>query len=173
MVKLLLAATLILAACQSTSATVPSSYAPVTPSAFAPWPSETAQSATFPPMVAYRPVATPTARPEPSPTRAYRSPVPCCILPPFLAVKGTATWYAHPAGHAAAALRLRDALGPNWRGMRVKVCKSVSTYQCVTVILDDFESSTIPGRLIDLAAGDFARLAPLGAGVLSVTVEGR
>ena len=48
----ILAATLILAACQSTSATVPSSYAPVTPSAFAPWPSGTPIPATFPPMVA-------------------------------------------------------------------------------------------------------------------------
>ena len=85
-----------------------------------------------------------------------------------LALIGTATWYGTGpgAGHAAAGPELRRALGPGWRGTTVQVC---ANGRCLTTVIDDW--CACPNRLIDLADEDFARLAPLSAGVLRVTVS--
>lgn len=74
-------------------------------------------------------------------------------------VKGSASFYAYVPGGAAAAARLRDAIGPNWRGRRVTVWYGK---RHVSVVLSDFERSTIPGRLIDLNEGSFAALVGPG-----------
>lgn len=85
-----------------------------------------------------------------------------------IGVKGTATWYRYHTGQAAAAARLRDALGPHWRGMVVQVCGPVG---CRLVRLTDYESSRIPGRLIDLDTSDFVQTCgALSIGVCQVTV---
>ena len=119
------------------------------------------QGASTPPS---GPIFSPTAKPV-STSR------PCCASS-TVSVKGIATFYAYHPGQAAAALRLRDALGPNWRGMTVNVCKSVSTHHCIRVTLTDFESSTIPGRLIDLDASDWAAICgDLSRGVCDVVVS--
>jgi hypothetical protein len=192
---LLLALALLLAGCAPSSAVVTPSYNPLPPAAFSPVAGSAGERVGLlgQPVVALSSDGsvrgdpspenrtTPSIPPSPreTPPAPRTTPKPSTgpvghIVPPYVAIRGTATWYRHSAGHAAAAASLRALLGPNWRGMRVRVCKSVSTYQrCISVVLDDFEASTRPGRVIDLAASDFARLAPLGAGVLSVTVEER
>lgn len=95
------------------------------------------------------------------------------LLPPIVAAKGTAgvaTWYSYHAGQAAAAQRLRDALGGSWRGQVVLVCHAGA---CLRIRLTDYESSQVPGRLIDLDGSDFRRLCgPLSMGVCAVTVTG-
>ena len=85
-----------------------------------------------------------------------------------LALIGSATWYGTGpgAGHAAAGPELRRALGPGWRGTTVQVCAG----RCVTVVLDDW-CACKGDRIVDLSDEDFARLAPLSAGVLRVTVS--
>ncbi len=89
------------------------------------------------------------------------------LTPPPEGITGDATYYAYHPGQAAAAAALRAYLGPNWRGMTVTVA---TDDRAIRVVLTDYESSTIPGRLIDLDAGDFALLAPLSRGVVQVTV---
>lgn len=87
---------------------------------------------------------------------------------PAIGVQGTATWYAYHPGQAAAGARLRNALGPNWRGMTVEVCGPAG---CKVVRLTDYEASTIPGRLVDLDSRDFPKVCgPLSLGVCHVTV---
>ena len=100
--------------------------------------------------------------------RPTYTPRPVPLVPPYVGIKGVATFYAYHPGQAAAARRLRDALGPNWRGMTVRVCGPL---RCLRIVLTDYESSTIPGRLIDLDRSDFARLCgDLGRGVCDVVV---
>lgn len=82
-------------------------------------------------------------------------------------ISGTATWYATgPAGEAAAGPALRAWLGPHWRGTWVWVTANGSS---VRVVLGDW--CACRGRLIDLPAGVFRRLAPLSRGILTVTVS--
>lgn len=137
--------------------------------------------ATYGPVPLYlpSPTATPIA-PSPTPARTPRSatsapkptPRPTGEIGTAVgAVKGVGTFYAAPTGTAAAAKRLRDAIGPTWRGRRVRVCYGS---RCIVVLLDDYESSTIPGRLIDLSEGSFEQLAGPGwyqRGILPLTVE--
>jgi hypothetical protein len=80
-------------------------------------------------------------------------------------ISGTATWYATGpgAGHAAAGPALRTG---DWRGRHVTVCAT----RCVPVVLDDF-CQCYGTRVIDLATSDFARLAPLSQGIVTVTVS--
>jgi len=80
-------------------------------------------------------------------------------------VSGTATWYGTGpgAGDAAAGAELRTG---NWRGRAVTVCSGGS---CVRVRLTDW-CACKGNRVIDLSDEDFARLAPLSAGVIPVTV---
>ncbi len=80
-------------------------------------------------------------------------------------VTGLATWYGTGPGrgHAAAGSELRTG---DWRGRHVEVCHGD---RCVGVVLDDW-CACGGARIIDLSDEDFARLAPLSAGVISVTV---
>ena len=83
-------------------------------------------------------------------------------------LQGVATWYDAPSPSDAAAgpgLRTGD-----WRGRQVRVCAT----ECVVVRLTDWcACGDRNGRptLIDLDDEAFARIAPLSAGVVSVTVE--
>lgn len=84
------------------------------------------------------------------------------------AIQGIATWFSYVPGQAAAAARLRDLLGPSWRFATVRVCHAG---RCLNVVLTDYESSAIPGRLIDLDVSDWAALCGDPArGVCDVTV---
>lgn len=80
--------------------------------------------------------------------------------------RGVATWFRAPASTAAAGPALRAWLGRGWRGQRVRVCAASG---CVVVRLTDW-CACGHGRVIDLGADSFARLAPLSRGVLRVTV---
>ena len=114
-------------------------------------------------------VATPpsTSQPAPSATRRPKASIGTAVG----AVKGSASFYAYVPGGAAAAARLRDAIGSNWRGRRVTVWYGS---RHVVVTLSDFESSLIPGRLIDLDEASFAALVGPGwyqRGRVSVEVD--
>lgn len=112
----------------------------------------------------------PAAQPDPSPV-AVRKATPKPRSARETARGGLATWYAAPAGTAAAGPELRRALGKRWRGSLVDVCAGG---RCVQVRLTDWCAC---GRrngsptLIDLGADSFALLAPLGRGVLRVEVR--
>jgi rare lipoprotein A (peptidoglycan hydrolase) len=71
--------------------------------------------------------------------------------------------------YAAAGPLLRKALGPRWRGRRVTVCHAG---RCVRVTLNDWCLCSKGRRLIDLSDEAFRRLAPLGRGVIDVTIQG-
>ena len=118
--------------------------------------------------------ASATRSPAPS-VGVVSSPTPTGSLaaPAFRAV-GTASWFClagrspctrgYPGGLYAAAgpaLRVGD-----WRGRQVRVCAGE---RCVTVELIDF-CACPGGRVIDLYADAFARLAPLSRGVVTVSV---
>ena len=93
-------------------------------------------------------------------------------------VSGTASYYcspAHPICHyrypvgsmvAAACGRLRNAIGPKWRGRFVTV---TAGSRAVRVQLVDWCGSS--SKTIDLYAAPFQRLAPLSRGVVKVTVS--
>ena len=96
-------------------------------------------------------------------------PSPCPTLTPIRprhSVDGTASWFAAPDGQAAAGPGLRQAIGAGWRGTRVRVCAG----RCVSVVLSDF-CRCPNGKVIDLDAGLFTRLAPLGRGLVAVRVS--
>ena len=112
-----------------------------------------------------RPTASSTPQSSPSPATTPRSatPSPRPTRAPRIyfgaSATGSASFYAYVPGGAAAAARLRDAIGPNWRGRRVTVWYGG---RHVTVVLSDYESSLIPGRLIDLNEASFAQLVGPG-----------
>jgi hypothetical protein len=88
-------------------------------------------------------------------------------------IGGKATWYDDGSGlYGAAGPVLREALGgdPAFRGQTVRVCAD----DCVLVRLTDWcacgDRGGVP-TLIDLSPDAFARLAPLSAGVIDVTIE--
>jgi hypothetical protein len=88
-------------------------------------------------------------------------------------IGGKATWYDDGSGYyGAAGPVLREALGgdPAFRGQTVRVCAD----ECVLVRLTDWcacgDRGGVP-TLIDLSPDAFARLAPLSAGVIDVTIE--
>lgn len=84
---------------------------------------------------------------------------------------GVATWYDWRPGGAAAGPALRRALGPNWRGQRVRVCAGG---RCVTVTLNDWCACGDRGgrpTVIDLDRRSFAALAPPSRGVINVEVH--
>ena len=85
------------------------------------------------------------------------------------AVGGKATYYAYHEGQAAAAHDLKVMVGPDWRGMRVRV--TGPNGNSIIVRLTDSESSRRAGALIDLDTRDFAKLAPLSTGRIDVMVE--
>lgn len=114
------------------------------------------------------PVSPVVVSPQPSTPPSSPSPT---IRAPRTYLSGVATFYQFAPGGAAAAVALRKAIGPMWRHTRVRVC---SGQRCVVVVLSDYESSLIPGRVIDLNEQSFAELAGPGwyqRGVLAVTVS--
>lgn len=84
-------------------------------------------------------------------------------------VRGVATWYGTGPGrgHAAAGPVLRHALGSNWRGQRVRVCRYT---RCIYVRVTDWCRCPY-GRVIDLSDEDFRTFAPLWRGVITVRVS--
>lgn len=85
--------------------------------------------------------------------------------PPAVAVRGVASWYATsgPGLYAAAGPGLRTG---HWRGRTVSVSANGHT---VVVRLVDW--CACRGKLIDLSADAFSRLAPLSRGLVRVVVQ--
>jgi hypothetical protein len=81
---------------------------------------------------------------------------------------GVATWYDWNRGEAAAGPALREYLGTGWRGTYVLVRAGNVE---VTVRLTDWCLCSKGNRVIDLDQNSFASLAPLGRGVLPVSVS--
>ena len=116
-----------------------------------------------------------TEAPRPMPVSRFSQPLPTTGTRPAstteprtsIALRGTATWFRSPSGVSAAGPALRAALGPGWRGTRVKVCHGG---RCLWTVLGDW-CLCRDDRVIDLHAPLFARLAPLSRGVLEVTVK--
>jgi hypothetical protein len=88
-------------------------------------------------------------------------------------IGGKATWFDDGPGlYGAAGPDLREAMGgdPAFRGQAVQVCAE----SCVIVVLRDWcacgDRGGVP-TIIDLSPEAFARLAPLSAGVVDVTIE--
>lgn len=92
---------------------------------------------------------------------------------PSSGLSGHATWYATGpgSGTAAAGPALRAALGPHWRGQRVRVCSAAAPVRCVVVRLRDWCLCPVRGRLVDLSDEDFGRLRALWRGVVPVRVQ--
>ena len=104
-------------------------------------------------------------RPSPRPTRAPVG----GIGDTAGALKGQATWYNDGPGlYGAAGPKLRALLGPGYLHRYVRVC---SRGVCVVVRLITSCWCVPNTRLVDLSPEAFSRLAPLGAGVISVEVE--
>lgn len=88
------------------------------------------------------------------------------------AVKGWATWYDAPSRFdAAAGPDLRRAIGRDWRGSFVTVYAGERS--AIVQLTDWCACGDRHGTptVIDLDDRTFARLAPLGTGVLKVVVE--
>ena len=112
-----------------------------------------------------RPIGTPSS--PATGMRAASSEAPRSRIP----LRGVATWFRSPSGVSAAGPTLRRALGPGWRGSSIRACAGE---MCVVTVLGDWcACADRPGgpTVIDLDARLFARLAPLSAGVLRVTVS--
>jgi hypothetical protein len=139
----------------------PTVYAPLPSSAFSPIPEPSSRIAPEPATPA------PSPPPSPAPSRTPRAPAGSTrIVASISVVAGVATWYAWRPGEAAAGPGLRSALGPDWRGTVVIVTAGARS---VRVRLTDW-CACPGGRVIDLDSRSFAALAPLSAGVLSVSV---
>jgi len=107
-----------------------------------------------------------TPSPTPTGTRPATTTRPRTASPPRHSLRGVATWFRSPAGVSAAGPNLRATLGPGWRGMTVRVCAGD---RCALTVLGDWcACGPRPDgpTLIDLDDNVFARLAPLGRGVL-------
>ena len=106
--------------------------------------------------------ATPTPKPTQRPTGR--------IVPPSVAFRGVATWQPLPGLYASLGLKLREA--GVVAGQRLTVC---SGGRCVVVTAwpGGCWCRERPGgpTLLDLSNEAFSRLAPLGVGVLEVTVS--
>ena len=95
--------------------------------------------------------------------------------PTKIRARGTATWYcedgvspchyAHSGGmYAAAGAEIRKG---DWRGRTVTVCAGSD---CIQVTLIDW-CACAGNRVIDLYGDAFRKLAPLGSGIVPVTVR--
>jgi len=111
-------------------------------------------------LVSPQNAVTTTVAPAPSPTAS-------ADLGASGTLSGQATWYHWHVGEAAAGPKLRQALGVHWRGQSVTVCAT----SCIRVRLTDWCACHPSTRLVDLDARSFARLAPLSAGVIDITVK--
>ena len=90
---------------------------------------------------------------------------------PSARTHGTASWFAAPAGTAAAGPALRRLLGKDWRGQRVRV---TAGDRSVVVALTDWcqcYRGEDRERIIDLSRSSFAALADPSRGVLRVKVS--
>lgn len=87
---------------------------------------------------------------------------------PSWTVGGSASWYHGERHQAAAGPGLRAALGDAWRGRWVVV--QVAGGERVVVQLTDW-CRCPGGRVIDLDAHDFQRLAPLSMGLVKVSLR--
>jgi hypothetical protein len=89
-------------------------------------------------------------------------------------LRGTASWYDWHPREAAAGPALRAALGPDWRGQVVTVCRIAETVAaCAKVTLTDWcqcYRGEDRERIIDLDRATFALFAPPSAGIVTVTV---
>ena len=111
-----------------------------------------------PRLVSVAPVRVPTA------SKTGR-PVPATHAGKFGVVVGTASWFRSPAGVSAAGPALRRAIGPNWRGSRVRVTGPAGS--AVTTLGDWMAAD----RLIDLDDGVFpAVCGPLSRGICEAKV---
>ena len=82
-----------------------------------------------------------------------------------------ASWFAAPAGTAAAGPALRRLLGKDWRGQRVRV---TAGNRSVVVALTDWcqcYRGEDRERIIDLSRSAFAALADPSRGLVRVTVD--
>jgi hypothetical protein len=114
-----------------------------------------------------------TLRVAPAPTSAEID-----AVRPGKAVTGTASWYCLPGrsrcttgypsftATIAAGPALRRMLGSDWRGSRVRICAGA---RCVTATVRDW--CACRGRVADLYASVFRRLAPLSRGIVRVTIR--
>jgi hypothetical protein len=84
-------------------------------------------------------------------------------------LRGYATWHAtgRDGWYAAAGPLLRQAIGRDWRGSRVLVCKHE---RCLEVMLNDVCFCKHGRRLVDLSDEAFRYLAALSRGVIRVSV---
>lgn len=87
-------------------------------------------------------------------------------------LSGDASWYSTGPGRgdAAAGPGLRSFLGADWRGTKVRVC---AEGQCIRVTLSDWCQclwKQPSERIIDLSDEDFAKLAALSRGLITVEV---
>ena len=90
---------------------------------------------------------------------------------PSARTHGVASWFAAPAGTAAAGPALRRLLGKDWRGQHVRVSAGGRS---VVVALTDWcqcYRGEDRERIIDLSRGAFAALADPSRGVLRVTIS--
>lgn len=88
-------------------------------------------------------------------------------------IGGWATWYdVGPGFYAAAGPELRAALGPSWRGQLVEV-EGPGRLSVVVEIVDFCACGDRHGQptLLDLSIDAFEQLAPLEAGIVSVSIE--
>ncbi len=100
-----------------------------------------------------------------SPTARPLAPKPAAE-PVFVArsVVGVVSWYPVP-GMVAATHSWRWGQTP----FHVKVCTPT---RCISVLVQDYCDACVNGRLLDLADGAFAQLAPLSVGLVRVEVTG-
>lgn len=132
--------------------------------------SDITQSGVLSPAEAEASLSRPDAA-QPAPSVRTHSKAP----PGRIRARGAATWYCVPGVsachrdyggglYAAAGAELRVG---DWRGRKVSVCAGDD---CVRVTLVDW--CACPGdRVIDLYGDAFRRLAPLGTGILRVSVR--
>lgn len=123
-------------------------------------------------LSAPHPVRAMESAPERGPER---SPGPPAGAPLHALRSGFASWYAawwgRPGALYAAHPDFRLGVTPPWRE---RVCTTLPPRRCVTVTVMDAGPSRYlqkppRNRIIDLSPAAFARLAPLGSGLVRVT----
>jgi hypothetical protein len=114
------------------------------------------------PEVRVDPVAAATVAPRPS---ADPLPTPVLGMRVGRQVAGVASWFRSPRGVSAAGPALRTALGPGWRGTRVRVTGPAGS---AWTTLGDWMAAD---RLIDLDDDVFVRVCgPLSKGICEAKV---
>lgn len=166
---------LILIGCQPVAATNPSAWSPLPGSGFSSVPgsaggaglAQQAEHRIHPDVTGAEPVPGAAEPPSSTPPTAR----PTGLVPPFVAIKGTATWWNSwgKGLYAAAGPKLR-ALMPDYLGRYVTAC---ARGRCVRVRLTTSCACQPSSRIIDLSLDAFSWLADPSLGVLDVVVTGR